>query len=179
LKKIDFVAYFNSNRLGLVTLDTPDDKAKPTLTHLADLCGQTIAGGAGTQNVVVLQQQSAKCVAAGKAKIDVPEFPSRPAGVQAVLSGRTPGFFGPYEGLKYMTSVSHGNLRLAGVFRVPGTGISIGLAKDSPLTEPVRAALASLIKDGTYAKILAKWDMAYGAVSAARANQAILASQAP
>jgi polar amino acid transport system substrate-binding protein len=78
-----------------------------------------------------------------------------------------------------MTSVSHGNLRLAGVFRVPGTGISIGLAKDSPLTEPVRAALASLIKDGTYAKILAKWDMAYGAVSAARANQAILASQAP
>lgn len=175
LKRIDFVAYFSSNRLALVTQGTPQNKNTPALTDLAALCGQTIGAGSGTSNVVALEQQSQRCVAAGKAAITVPLFPSRPAGVQAVLSGRTPAFFGPYEGLKYMASVSHDTLHLAGVFQVPGSPVSIGLAKDSPLTEPVRAALASLIKDGTYAKILAKWDMGYGEVHDARSNQTILA----
>ena len=41
LKKIDFVAYFDSNRLALVTQGDPDGKAKPVLTNLGDLCGQT------------------------------------------------------------------------------------------------------------------------------------------
>jgi polar amino acid transport system substrate-binding protein len=172
LKQVDFVSYFNSNRLGLVRLKE-DSTARP-LSDLADLCGQTVGAGSGTMNAETLRRQSDACQAAGRAAINVPLFPSRPAGVQAVHSGRVPGFFGPLEGLRYMVSVSRGTLALAGDFQVPSDFIGIGLQKDSPLTPLFAAALNSLVKDGTYAAILNKWELGYGAVPEARANGAIL-----
>ena len=172
LKQVDFVSYFNSNRLGLVRLKE-DAPAQP-LSDLNALCGQTVGAGSGTMNAETLRRQSDACQAAGRAAITVPLFPSRPAGVQAVHSGRVPGFFGPLEGLRYMVSVSRGTLVLAGDFPVPSDFIGIGLQKDSPLTPLVAEALNSLQKDGTYAAILAKWELGYGAVPEARANAAIL-----
>jgi polar amino acid transport system substrate-binding protein len=172
LRQVDFVSYFNSNRLGLVRLKA-DAPAQP-LSNLADLCGETVGAGSGTMNAETLRRQSDTCQAAGRAAITVPLFPSRPAGVQAVHSGRVPGFFGPLEGLRYMVSVSRGTLAMAGDFQVPNDFIGIGLQKDSPLTPVIAAALNSLIKDGTYAAILNKWELGYGAVPEARANGAIL-----
>jgi polar amino acid transport system substrate-binding protein len=172
LKQVDFVSYFNSNRLGLVRLKE-DAPAKPS-GDLAELCGQTVGAGSGTMNAETLRRQSDTCQAAGRPAITVPLFPSRPAGVQAVHSGRVPGFFGPLEGLRYMVSVSRGTLVLAGDFQVPNDFIGIGLQKDSALTPLIAAALNSLVKDGTYAAILARWELGYGAVPEARANGAIL-----
>lgn len=172
LRQVDFVSYFNSNRLGLVRLKE-DSPAQP-LSNLSELCGQTVGAGSGTMNAETLRRQSEACQGAGQATINVPLFPSRPAGVQAVHSGRVPGFFGPLEGLRYMVSVSRGTLALAGDFQVPNDFIGIGLQKDSPLTPLIAAALNSLVKDGTYAAILNKWELGYGAVPEARANGAIL-----
>ncbi|WP_081803523.1 ABC transporter substrate-binding protein [Halotalea alkalilenta] len=171
LKRIDFVSYFNNNRLGMVVRSDAGDER---LTELDQLCGRTVGGGSGTQNVAVLEQQSERCVAEGKEKIDIPLFPDRPSGVQSVVSGRTPAFFGPYEGLKYQASASRGALMLGGEFEVPPSYVGIGLGKDSELTEPVRQALQSLIDDGTYRRILERWEIGYGAVSEARSNQEIL-----
>ena len=172
LRQVDFVSYFNSNRLGLVRA-AADAPAQPA-SDLMTLCGQTIGAGSGTMNAETLVRQSEACRAAGRAAIEVPLFPSRPAGVQAVLSGRAPGFFGPLEGLRHMVSVSRGALAMAGDFEVPSDFIGIGLRKDSALTPVMAAALDTLIQDGTYAAILRKWDLGYGAVPRARVNAAIL-----
>jgi polar amino acid transport system substrate-binding protein len=177
LKQIDFVSYFDSNRLGLVRA-AQGDAAEPA-TDLLTLCGATIGAGSGTTNAVVLMQQSEPCKKAGRGPITVPLFPSRPAGVQAVMSGRVPGFFGPYEGLRYMVSASHGTLTMAGVFQMPSDFVAIGLQKESPLTPLVTKALNSLIKDGTYAAILHQWDLDYGAVPEAHQNEAILGAAHP
>ncbi|ANF58304.1 ABC transporter substrate-binding protein [Halotalea alkalilenta] len=171
LQRVDFVGYFNNNRLGMVVRSDAGDEL---LTELGQLCGRTVGGGSGTQNVAVLEQQSERCVAEGKEKIDIPLFPDRPSGVQSVVSGRTPAFFGPYEGLKYQASASRGALVLGGEFEVPPSFVGIGLGKDSELTEPVRQALQSLIDDGTYRRILDRWEIGYGAVSEAKSNQEIL-----
>ena len=172
LTQVDFVSYFNSNRLGLVRAKqgAPETPA----TDLMGLCGETIGAGSGTTNADVLLHQNDSCVAAGRKPITVPLFPGRPAGVQAVLSGRVPGFFGPYEGLRYMVSVSHDALAMTGVYQVPSDFVGIGLQKGSPLTPLVAQALNSLIADGTYAAILHKWDLDFGAVAEARQNSAIL-----
>lgn len=173
LRQVDFVSYFNSNRLGLV--QAREGAPATPESDLMTLCGRTIGAGSGTMNAETLRRQSEVCKAAGRAAIEVPLFPSRPAGVQAVLSGRAPGFFGPLEGLRYMVSVSRGALVMAGDFQVPSDFVGIGLNKDSVLTPLVAAALDSLIQDGTYAAILGKWDLRYGAVPAALVNAAILA----
>ncbi|MDT8332843.1 ABC transporter substrate-binding protein [Roseomonas gilardii] len=172
LKQVDFVSYFDNNRLGLVRAKDGFD-GKPA-TDLMSLCGETIGAGSGTTNAEVVLRQSEACVAAGRKPITVPLFPGRPAGVQAVLSGRIPGFVGPYEGLVYMVSASQDRLALAGIFTVPGDFVGIGLQKDSPLTPVVAEALNSLIQDGTYSAILKKWDLDYGALPEARQNGAIL-----
>jgi polar amino acid transport system substrate-binding protein len=177
LKQVDLVSYFNSNRLGLVRAKA-DSPAQPQ-SDLMTLCGETIGAGSGTTNAEVLVKQSEACTAAGQKAIDVQLFPSRPAGVQAVLSGRSPGFFGPLEGLRYMVSVSNDALALAGDFQVGNDYIAVGLQKDSPLTPHIAAALNTLIKDGTYAAILKKWDLEYGTVPEARVNDAIMDEGAP
>lgn len=185
LKQVDFVSYFNSNLLGMVRSKgngAPAPAPESGTNALADpmtLCGETIGAGSGTMNAETLRRQSTACTAAGRKPIEVPLFPSRPAGVQAVISGRVPGFFGPLEGLRYMVSVSRGTLELAGVYQVPNDFIGIGLQKDSPLTPLVAAALSSLMQDGTYAAILRKWDLEYGALPAARENGAILEGAPP
>ena len=174
LKQVDFVSYFNSNRLALVRTNPGGAAVPAPLTDLLALCGETIGAGSGTMNAEALRQEAEPCKAAGKAPIDMPLFPSRPTGVQALVSGRIPGFFGPYEGLSYTAAASHGTLYLAGVFTVPPDFVGIGLGKDSPLTPLVAEALNSLIADGTYAAILKKWEIEYGALPQARQNDAIL-----
>lgn len=173
LQQVDFVSYFNSNRLALVRSAGSGAPATPA-TDILTLCGQTVGAGSGTMNAEALRRQDAPCKAAGKPPVSITLFPSRPAGVQAVVSGRVPGFFGPYEGLRYTAEASRGTLVLAGVYPMPPDYVGIGLGKDSPLTPLVAAALNSLIADGTYAAILKRWDLDYGAVTEAKQNGAVL-----
>jgi polar amino acid transport system substrate-binding protein len=176
MKHADFVSYYISNRFA--TIAKGDPKAGAAATDLELLCGQTIGAGAGTGNLTLLEKQNEKCLAQGKPGITIPVFPNRPAGVQSVASGRTPSFMGPYDGIKHTAQASNGSLRVAGVYTVPNRYTSIALAKGSALTVPVRDAVNALIADGTYGRILARWDLSYAALPESKANEAILAGLA-
>ncbi|AIR90853.1 ABC transporter substrate-binding protein [Pseudomonas cremoricolorata] len=169
LEQVDFVGYYNASKLALI--GRADANLGP-FNSLDALCGQTVGAGAGTSQVTRLQQASEACVAAGKPAISVPIFPDRPAGVQAVISSRVPMFFGPYEGLRYQASQVKA-LSVAGEITIEDTIVAIALPKQSPLGEPIQAALNSLIKDGTYQQILDKWDIGFGAVQSAGRNEEI------
>lgn len=169
LSQVDFIGYFNASRLGVIA--RKEANIKP-FTSLQDVCGQQIGGGAGTTQLTRLDEASKACVAAGKPAIKIAVFPDRPAGVQAVVSGRVPMFFGPYEGLTYQVSQVPA-LVMRGQIHVDDAPVSVAFAKDSPLEPAVQAALNSLIKDGSYQKILDHWSIGYGAVTEARRNQDI------
>lgn len=62
---------------------------------------------------------------------------------------------------------------MRGQIHVDDAPVSVAFAKDSPLEPAVQAALNSLIKDGSYQKILDHWSIGYGAVTEARRNQDI------
>ena len=172
-KHVDFVSYYNSSRIAMISRIVPGQKSPAQITDLNELCGKTIGAGAGTGNLLTLETQSAKCTANGKPAIEIPIFPNRPAGVQAVATGRVPYFLGPYDGVSYMVRVSKDTLNLSGVFTLPIRHTSIALQKNSTLTQPVKAAVNSLIADGTYQKILDKWGLGYGAVTESLANAEI------
>lgn len=169
LDQVDFIGYFDASRLGIIS--RKDENIAP-FTLLADVCGKQVGAGAGTTQLLRLDTASKECVAAGKAAIDVAVFPDRPAGVQAVVSGRVAMFFGPYEGLTYQVSKVDA-LTMSGQITVNDAPVSIAFAKQSPLEDAVQAALNSLIKDGTYQQILDKWNIGYGAVKEAKRNQEI------
>ncbi|MBM7344782.1 ABC transporter substrate-binding protein [Pantoea coffeiphila] len=169
LQQVDFVGYYNASKLALIS--RKDAELGPFNTF-PELCGKTVGAGAGTSQVTRLQQASDACKADGKAEITIPIFPDRPAGVQAVISGRVPMFFGPYEGLRYQASHVKA-LALAGEITIEDTIVSIALPKESPLEKPVQAALNSLIADGTYQQILDKWEIGFGAVKSAGLNEEI------
>jgi len=169
LQQVDFVGYYNASKLALIARK---DAGLGPYNTFDELCGKTVGAGAGTSQITRLQTASDACVAGKKPAITIPVFPDRPAGVQAVMSGRVPMFFGPYEGLRYQASQVKA-LSLAGEITIEDTIVSLALPKDSPLEKPVQAALNSLIKDGTYQQILDKWEIGFGAVKSAGLNEEI------
>jgi len=64
-------------------------------------------------------------------------------------------------------------LALSGQITVHDAPVSIAFPKGSKLEEPVQAALNSLIRDGSYQKILDHWSISFGAVKEAKRNEEI------
>lgn len=169
LKQIDFVGYYNASLLGIIARK---DAGITPFKSLSDVCGKEVGAGSGTTQVTRLEDASKACEAAGKQPIKVAIFPDRPAGVQAVVSGRVPMFLGPYEGLLWQVNVIK-PLTMSGEITVSDAPVSVAFPKASPLEPAVQAALNSLIKDGSYRKILDKWGIGFGAVTEARRNEEI------
>lgn len=169
LKQVDFVGYYNASRLGIISLKSANIAP---FTAFDAVCGKEVGAGAGTTQIMRLEQASKACEAAGKQPIKVAVFPDRPAGVQAVVSGRVPMFFGPYEGLSWQTKLIK-PLALSGEIHVDDAPVSVAFPKNSPLEPAVQAALNSLIKDGNYQKILDHWGIGFGAVTEAKRNEEI------
>ncbi len=169
LEQVDFVSYYDASRLGVIA--RKDANIAP-FTELTALCGKQVGAGAGTTQLNRLNEASKACEAQQKPPITIAAFPDRPAGVQAVVSGRVPFFFGPYEGLTWQVQ-RVGALALPGQISVDDAPVSVAFTKDSPLEPAVQAALNSLIQDGTYQKILDHWGIGFGAVKVAKRNAEI------
>ncbi|ORM84460.1 ABC transporter substrate-binding protein [Pantoea deleyi] len=169
LKQIDFVGYYSASLLGIISRK---DAGVTPFKSLNDVCGKEVGAGSGTTQVMRLEEASKACETAGKPPIRVAIFPDRPAGVQAVVSGRVPFFLGPYEGLLWQTKVIK-PLTMSGEITVSDAPVSVAFPKASPLEPAVQAALNSLIKDGSYRKILDNWGIGFGAVTEARRNEEI------
>ncbi|MFS2224302.1 ABC transporter substrate-binding protein [Pantoea sp. B65] len=170
MDQVDFVSYYDASRLGVISRKDANIAA---FTSFLAVCGQQIGAGAGTTQLTRLEDASKACQAAGKAPIKTAVFPDRPSGVQAVVSGRVPMFFGPFEGLSWQVQQVK-PLTMSGEIHVNDAPVSIAFPKASPLEEAVQAALNSLIKDGTYQQILDKWSIGFGAVKEAKRNEEIL-----
>ncbi|MCU5773604.1 ABC transporter substrate-binding protein [Erwiniaceae bacterium BAC15a-03b] len=170
MDQVDFVSYYDASRLGVIS--RKDANIAP-FTSFLEVCGKEIGAGAGTTQLTRLDDASKACQAAGKQPIKIAVFPDRPSGVQAVVSGRVPLFFGPYEGLTWQVQQVK-PLTMSGEIHVNDAPVSIAFPKASPLEEAVQASLNSLIKDGTYQKILEKWSIGFGAVKEAKRNEEIL-----
>ncbi|WP_241430668.1 ABC transporter substrate-binding protein [Tatumella saanichensis] len=169
LKLVDFVSYYDASRLGVIALTS--SHITP-FTSFDALCGLTVGAGAGTTQITRLENASKQCQTEHKKPIQVAVFPDRPSGVQAVVSGRVPMFLGPYEGLSWQVKQIP-PATISGVLTVNDAPVSVAFPKNSPLEPAVQAALNSLIKDGSYQKILDRWGIGFGAVKQSLRNEEI------
>lgn len=164
---LDFVDYFNVGTSILVRKGNPDK-----IQSLDDLCGKKVGLQAGTTQEEVAKEQSTKCEADGKGKIEVLTFETDPEAQQQLKAGRTVADMNDFPVAAYVAQTAGGG----NDFEVVGEQIDagpygIGVAKENiELRDALKAALEGIIEDGTYAEILEKWNVSQGAVSEVTVN---------
>ncbi|MFF8373924.1 ABC transporter substrate-binding protein [Streptomyces lydicus] len=160
-KTLDFVTYVNDGQGFAARKDSPLKK----VTSLRQLCGLTVATGAGTTFETTLEQNAHLCKEAGEKPYDVKTYAEQGALWISLQQGRSDVVMSTINGLRYAVEQQPG-LRFLNEFKRLDVGFAF--KKGSPLTPAVRAAVNRLQKDGTYHRILKKWGTGPSAIATSR-----------
>lgn len=166
-KTVDFVDYFSTGP-QFYTLESQKD-----LKDIEDMCGKKIGTSRRTTFPVEIAKWSdVNCVAKGKPAIVVIGTEGSADARAQLRQGRLDAAVQGSETLPYIQGQE------PGVFKVIGGTLArqlagLGVAKNNPeLSAAIIATLNDMIKDGSYAKILDKWQLKDGAVAEATLNGA-------
>lgn len=167
-QKIDFVDYFTSGITIMVQKGNPQG-----VKAVDDLCGKGIAVNLGSSQEQFAKDQSQKCVAAGKPEVQLSVTDSDTGNQNQLRTGRVAAILNDLPTAVYVSKTAGEGQYFEVVPLAPINGgpYGIGVAKkNTKLSEAIKAALQSLIDDGTYDKILTTWDIKQGAITKATIN---------
>jgi polar amino acid transport system substrate-binding protein len=171
-KALDFVDYFQGGASLIVAKGNP---AK--VTGLDGLCGQTVTTESASWEVDLLSAANKACLAAGKPALKTLALPSDVDAQNAVRAGNAVAYLSDSQAAAYTAKVAGSGKYFELIVDPKNPNgyesglIGVGILKaNSGLTAAVQAALASLIEDGTYKALLAKWNLSSFAVASATIN---------
>jgi polar amino acid transport system substrate-binding protein len=166
-KTVDFVDYFSTGP-QFYTLESQKD-----LKEIEDMCGKKIGTSRRTTFPVEIAKWSdVNCVAKGKPAITVIGTEGSADARAQLRQSRLDAAVQGSETLPYIQGQE------PGVFKIIGEPLArqltgLGVAKNNPeLSAAIIATLNDMIKDGSYLKILDKWNLKDGAVTEATLNGA-------
>jgi polar amino acid transport system substrate-binding protein len=160
-KTISFLSYFNAGTSILVKKGNPQG-----IKSLDDLCGKTVALQKGTTQEAVAKTQQAKCA------FTLRTFDRDTEALLQVKSGAAVADMNDFPVAAYNAQTSGGG----NDFEVVGSQIQagpygIGIRKDdTQLRNALQAALKKIVENGEYDKVLAKWNVANGALKTAEVS---------
>jgi len=132
------------------------------VTSGKDIAGKTIAVGSGTNQEKILLDWNEANVKAGLAPAEVKYFQSQTDYYLALASHRIDAYFGPNPSVAYHVATA-GQTEAIGHFSGAGDSlqglIAVLTKKGSGLAAPYAAAINSAIADGSYAKVLQRWNL--------------------
>ncbi len=163
--QVDFVNYYNA---GIQWAAPAGKTVDPD-----NACGLKVAVQATTtEETDDLPAKSKACTTAGKKPITIIKIDSQDQVNQSVILGQADALDADSPITQYAVKQSNGKLQLAGdIYGAAPYGYPIG--KDAgTLKEAMQKALQSMIDDGTYKQVLAKWGVEAGAISQATVNGA-------
>lgn len=158
---VDIVPLYQGSYSFLVLAD----QGRRIGDRMGDLCGLTVGSVAGGSDGPTLAAQAKLCQDAGKPAVQLLRFDSQPNALLALRSHKVDAMtaFSWYPALP--------GTQLSGpTFSRVQTGVA--LRKGSPLGPRLVMALNEIIADGTYAKILARYDVSSVALQSASLNPA-------
>ncbi|MFF9431327.1 ABC transporter substrate-binding protein [Streptomyces sp. NPDC014746] len=174
-ESVDFVDYLNAGPGWLVAKGNPAG-----ITVVTDACGKPVGVQTGTNHQKLLQQRQQLCKAKGLPPIEILTFSKDSEAQLALRSGKVVADYLDEVTAAYVASTADGGKAFstvtgrAAVGEYSASPMGIGLAKDhAGLKEAVRAALQSLMDDGSYAKILNKYEVPNIAIPKATVNGAL------
>lgn len=153
----DFIDYVREFVVFVVAKGNPEK-----INSLDDACGKRIAVMAAGSAEKVINNQSKKCVSENKSAVVVQTYSDQPTSILAVRSGRADAFFSSQAPLTYFVNQAKGKMELAGVGQkngFPDLYQGAVAPKDSPLSKVLLEGLQKLFDNGTYAKIMKKWNL--------------------
>ena len=162
-KTVDFVQYTKSGTAIMVKKGNPAN-----ITSIDSLCGKAVGLLAGAVQVPIAQQQSDKCVAAGKPPVTINQLQKDPEVQLLLRSGRIDADLLDAPAAAYVSK--------SGDFQViPGSygdrphGIMF-LKGNDQLRDVIYTAVQQLMADGTYKNIFAKYGLSDITIDAPKIN---------
>jgi polar amino acid transport system substrate-binding protein len=160
-REISFLEYFQAGTSILVRRGNPE-----RIGSMADLCGSTVTLQAGTIHEELVDAQQADC---GSRPIKALPLASGTQVVLGVKFGRADAALADFPVAAYNAKVSgEGNdFQVVGEQIDPGP-YGIGVRKDdTDLQRVLQEALRAIIEDGSYDRVLTKWNVTDGALKSA------------
>jgi polar amino acid transport system substrate-binding protein len=160
-RQISFLQYFRAGTSILVAKGNPK-----RIRSLADLCGMTVTLQTGTTQEALVAAEQARC---GARQIRARSLASGTQVILEVKYGRADAALTDFPVAAYNAKVS----ARGDDFQVVGSQIDpgpygIGVRKqDGQLRTVLQDALRAIIQDGSYDRVLAKWDVGAGALRTA------------
>jgi len=158
VQTVDMVSYFTAGTSIAVKSGNPDG------INADDLCGKTVGVQAGTVQVDDLAARSTACTSAGKPAIAVSELQAQTDVTLALTANRVVAFLADSPVVAYAAKTTEGAVEALGE-PYDTAPYGIVLAKNQgDFGKALQGAVQSLIDDGSYGKILEKWNVQAGAV---------------
>jgi polar amino acid transport system substrate-binding protein len=158
LQSANMISYFSAGTQWATK------KGNPEKVDIENACGLKIAVQKATVQVDDLTARSEKCTSGGKKAITIDQYDGQDEATAAVVSGKDVAGLADSPVEAYAVSQTHGQLELLGdIYDSAPYGYVVG--KDqTQFADAIQKALESLIKDGSYKKVLAKWGVEAGAI---------------
>ena len=137
-----------------------------------DVAGLKVIVGAGTNQEQILLRWNEANLKAGLKPVEIQYYDDDVVLYLALESGRADAYLGPNALLSFKAA-QEGKTRLAGNFSGGWpvlAEIAVTTRKGAGLAEAITQALNTQIKNGNYAKVLARWNLSAEAIEASRTN---------
>jgi polar amino acid transport system substrate-binding protein len=153
------ISYYNAGTQWATKKGNPD-KIDPE-----NACGKRIAVQKGTVQVDDLTARNKKCTDGGKPAITVDQYDAQSDATAAIVSGKDEAGLADSPVMAYAVKQTNGQLQLLGdVYDAAPYGYVV--KKDqTDFAQAIADAVKSLIADGSYGKVLAKWGVQAGAIT--------------
>jgi polar amino acid transport system substrate-binding protein len=160
--EVSFLEYFQAGTSILVPMGNPE-----RIGSMADLCGATVTLQAGTIHEELVEAQQADC---GDRPIKARPLESGTQVVLEVKFGRADAALADFPVAAYNAKVSGQgrDFQVVGEQIDPGP-YGIGVRKDdAELQSVLQETLRAIIDDGSYDRVLTKWNVTDGALKSAK-----------
>jgi polar amino acid transport system substrate-binding protein len=152
IKSVDMVSYLNVGTKAAVA------KGNPEHVSLDDLCGKPVGVQQGTVQVDDLNARNQKCQQQGKPAIALTILPQQTDVTLALTAKRVVAMLADAPVINYAINQTNGQLEALGdQYDAAPYGIAIGKGKGE-FAKAVQGAVQALINDGTYDKIVSKYN---------------------
>lgn len=159
---VDFIPYFVAGESFVVAKNS-----SLNLTQLSDLCGHKVAAESGTAELDEANGLNKAGGACASNKVKVTTFQKDTEALTELKKGNVDIHFTDSPVAAYEVQRDPSNLKISGgIIEVAPEGIALR-KNDAALADPVKAAFEKIKSDGTYASILAKWNVSDGDITKA------------